>query len=260
MQRPFYKSFLANFIYICIIGLILYWLFFSSLGWLTGHAKEVQLPDLKGKSWTDVAKILKQADFEVDVDSAYNPEVKPLTVLDQQPEAGSMVKEGRTIFLTINKMSPPEVPMPHLVNLSYRSAEMLLKSNKLLLGDTTMKPDLAQGAVLAQLIGGQEIASGKLIPQGTRIDLVIGDGYGNKEIKVPDLTGLSYPEAVAMISGSNLQFTVIFDGNITDSLAARVYVQEPQPYNEFQEPNQILEGEFIDFRVREGGMEPQQVP
>lgn len=258
MQRPFYKSFLANAIYIFIIGLILYWLFFSSLGWLTGHGKEVQLPDLKGKSLTEVAGILKEGDFELEVDSAYNPELKALSILDQQPEAGSKVKVGRTIFLVVNKVNPPEVPMPNLVNLSYRSAEMLLKSNKLLLGDTTMRPDLAQGAVLAQMMGGKEIASGAMIPQGTRVDLVIGDGYGNKEIKVPDLTGLSYPEAVAMISGSNLQFTVIFDGNITDSLAARVYAQEPQPYNEFNEPNQILEGEFIDFRVREESL--QDVP
>src|SRR5690606_15523086 len=111
------------------------------------------------------------------------------------------------IFLIVNKQNPPETPMPSLVNLSFRSAEMLLKSNKLKLGDTTMRPDMAQGAVLEQLVNGKVITAGTMVPQGSKIDLVIGDGLGNKEINVPDITGLTYPEAVAMLSGSNLQFT-----------------------------------------------------
>src|SRR5690606_1797264 len=196
MNRPFYKSFAANLIYIALVGLGIYWLFFSSLGWLTGHGEEMKLPDLHGKSLTEVSQLLASGSFEIDVDSTYQPDKAPLTVLDQQPDAGSSVKIGRTIFLIVNKQNPPETPMPSLVNLSFRSAEMLLKSNKLKLGDTTMRPDMAQGAVLEQLVNGKVITAGTMVPQGSKIDLVIGDGLGNKEINVPDITGLTYPEAV----------------------------------------------------------------
>lgn len=251
MSKPFHKTFLGNLIIIAIICTAIYWVFFASLSWITGHGKEVKVPVLVGKSLKESVDILDKAGFEIDIDSAYSPDKKPLLVLDQQPEGNATVKEGRTIFLLINRTSPPPTPMPNLVNMSFRSAEMLLKSSKLILGDTTMKPDIARGAVLSQLINGKEIAAGTMIPQGSKISLVIGDGLGNKEINVPDLNGMTYPEAVAILSGSNLNYVVVFDGPISDSATAVVYMQQPEAYNEFSEPNKILEGDNVDIRVKQ---------
>lgn len=251
MSRPFQKTFLGNLLIIVLICVALYWLFFASLGWMTGHGKELKVPDLKGKSLADAIKTLETAGFDVDIDSTYMPEQKPLAILDQQPEGGTTVKNGRTIFLTVNRQSPPGTPMPNLVNMSYRSAEMLLKSNKLLLGDTTLRPDMAQGAVLVQLYNGKEITPGQVIPQGSKIDLVIGDGLGNKEITVPDLTGMTYPEAIAVLSGSNLQYTASFEGPITDTTTAVVYLQQPESINEMNEPNKILEGDNVDIHIKQ---------
>lgn len=251
MSRPFRKTFLANLLIIVGICMVLYWLFFASLGWITGHGKELKVPDLKGKSLTEAIKTLEDAGFEIDIDSTYIPDQKPLAILDQQPEAGMTVKTGRTIFLTVNRQIPPGTPMPNLVNMSYRSAEMLLKSNKLLLGDTTLRPDMAQGAVLAQLYNGKEIAPGQVIPQGSKIDLVIGDGLGNKQINVPDLTGMTYPEAIAVLSGSNLQYTASFEGAITDTTTAVIYLQQPEAINEMNETNKILEGDNVDIHIKQ---------
>lgn len=251
MSKPFYKTFWGSIAVIALICVVLYWLFFASLGWITGHGKELNVPKLQGKSLKESIRILEAAGFDIDIDSTYNPEVKPLIVLDQQPEGGTTVKEGRTIFLIVNKQSPPSTKMPNLVNMSYRSAEMLLKSSKLILGDTTMRPDMAQGAVLAQLFNGKEIAPGADIPQGSRISLVIGDGLGNKDINVPDLNGMTYPEAIAVLSGSNLNYTVVFDGDITDTTSAVVYQQVPEAINEFNETNKILEGDNVDIRVKQ---------
>lgn len=251
MSRPFRKTFLGNLLIIILICIGLYWLFFASLGWITGHGEEVKVPELKGKSLAEAVAVLEKAGFEIDIDSTYVPDQKPLAVLDQQPEGGTTVKSGRTIFLTINKQSPVSIPMPNLVNMSYRSAEMMLKSNKLLLGDTTMRPDMARGAVLVQLFNGKEIAPGQPIPQGSKIDLVIGDGLGNKEINVPDLTGMTYPEAIAMLSGSNLQYTASFDGPITDTTTAVVYLQQPEAINEMNEPNKVPEGDNVDIHIKQ---------
>lgn len=251
MSKPFHKTLLGNIIFIALICVALYWVFFASLGWITGHGKELNVPKLKGKTLTESMKILESAGFDIDVDSTYSPDEKPLVVLDQQPEGGTTVKEGRTIFLIVNKQSPHSAPMPNLVNMSYRSAEMLLKSSKLILGDTTLRPDIAQGAVLAQMMNGKEIAPGTMIPQGSRIDLVIGDGLGNKEINVPDLTGMTYPEAIAVLSGSNLNYTVVFDDAINDTSTAVIYNQVPEAFNEFNEPNKIAEGDNVDIRVKQ---------
>ncbi len=251
MSRPIYKTFGGSLVIIILICIALYWLFFSSLGWITAHGKELHVPKLEGKNLQEAIKILETEGFDIEVDSTYNPEEKPLRVLGQQPEGGTTVKQGRTIFLLVNKQSPPNTPMPNLVNMSYRSAELLLKSTKLILGDTILKPDMAQGAVLAQLLDGKDIPPGTMIPQGSRISLVIGDGLGNRQINVPDLTGMTYPEAVAVLSGSNLNYTVVFDGDIVDTSTAVIYSQMPESFNEFNETNKIAEGDNIDIRVKQ---------
>jgi len=251
MSKPFRQTFIANLLLIMGICVILYFLFFASLGWITGHGDERKVPELVGKPLNAVISALEQDGFDVDIDSTYDPEAKPLTIMDQQPESGMTVKTGRTIFLIVNKQAPPQTPMPNLVNLSYRSAEMLLKSNKLIMGDTTYKPDIASGSVLAQIYNGKDIPPGTMIPQGSKIDLVIGDGLGNKQISVPDLIGMSYPEALAMLSGSNLQYTVVFDGSISDTTTAVIYMQQPEAFNELNEPNRITEGDMVDIRVKQ---------
>lgn len=251
MSKPFQKTFLGSVVIIGVICAVIYWLFFASLGYITGHGEEVKVPVLSGKSITESVAILEKAGFEIDIDSSYAPEQKALIVLSQQPDGGTTVKKGRTIFLVVNKLTPPSTPMPNLVNMSFRSAEMLLKSNKLILGDTILKPDIAQGAVLNQMISGKDIVPGTMIPQGSKITLVIGDGLGNKQMNVPDLDGMSYPEALAMLSGSNLNYTVVFDGTISDSTSAVVYMQQPAAFNEYNEPNKIAEGDNVDIRIKQ---------
>lgn len=251
MSKPFKKTFLFNVILVSIACLVLYWLFFASLGWITAHGKEIKVPNFVGMTADQAMSKIEQMGFRIDIDSSYDPNKKGGEVLDQQPNAGAKVKNGRTLFLILNKTNAPTIAMPNLVNLSFRSAEMMLKNNKLILGDTSFVPDLANGAILSQQYNGQEIAPGTAIPQGSRIDLVIGDGLGNFEFNVPDIVGLSYPEAVAMLNASNLNYTVIFDGPISDSMSATVYVQAPESYNTLQENNKITEGDVVDFRVRQ---------
>lgn len=251
MSRPFKKTFLFNLLVIIGLLFVIYWIFFASLRFITGHGNELKVPDLTHRMASDAISKLESMGFRIEVDSTFDPTKKPMEVLDQQPDAGAKVKKGRTIFIVINKINSPEIEMPNLVNLSFRSAEMMLKNNKLVLGDTTLVPDLANGAVLKQMYQGDIITPGTSIPQGSKIDLVIGDGLGNKQFSVPDVIGLSYPEAVAILNGSNLNFTVIFDGIITDTMTAVVYTQAPTATNEMQETNKIVEGDVVDFRVKQ---------
>jgi len=241
---------MANLLWVALLCIGLYWLFFASLGWVTRHGKEKTVPQLVGKNWQEAGKLLKSQGFEVDLDSAYNPELPPQMVMQQQPDSGMTVKEGRTIFLIINKVSPPQTPMPNLINLSFRSAELLLKSNKLVLGDTIYKPDIAVGSVLAQQwSNGEQIKPGTMIPQGTVINLVIGDGLGDKEIPVPDVTGMNYLEAIAILGVNNLQYTVIFDGPISDTTTAVVSGQMPEAIE--GGGVSLMEGDFVDLRVKQ---------
>ncbi|MEI8280230.1 MAG: PASTA domain-containing protein [Bacteroidota bacterium] len=231
--------------------LLLYIAFFFSLSFITRHKNEKRIPNVIGKDMQAALGELKGMGFDVAVDSTYDPEKKPYVVMGQIPDSGSMVKDGRMLFITVNKSTPPNIPMPNLVSLSYRSAEMILKSNKLALGDTTFKPDIAKGAVLEQIYKGKKIKPGDMIPQGSSISLVLGDGLGNTQFNVPDVIGQPYVEAMANLNGRGLQVIAVWDGNITDSSMAVIYDQQPKALNELKNYNKIREGENIDIRIKQ---------
>lgn len=251
MEALLKKGFRVNLLVVLATAALLYILFFLSLGPLTRHGSEVKVPNVMNQNIQNAKKTLEGMGFEVLIDSAYEPKQKALIVLAQQPEVGSTVKEGRTIFITVNKKEPPMTPMPNLVGLSYRSAEMILKNNKLVVGDTTFKPDIAKGAILEQLFKGLAIRPGQMVPQGSRISLVIGDGLSNNQINMPDVIGMVYPEAIAIMSGTGLQYIPVFEGDITDSSSAIIYKQLPAPLNELREPYKIKEGDMVEIYIKQ---------
>ena len=189
------------------------------------------------------------------LDSIYVDSVAKLAVIRQTPEADEIVKAGRTIYLTINRMVPPQVEMPSLVGFSLKSAELYLQSLQLKLGAITYKPDFARNAVLDQLFNGVPIAQGVKIPLGSTISLVIGTGLGGEETDVPNLVGLTYPEALNQLSlqGINLG-SVLSVETIKDSAASFVFRQTPGYLSNKLDSltgmpliNKIRQGQLIDL-------------
>jgi len=253
MSENWRKSFWFHALIVLLLCTVLYISFFTSLRYITHHAEEVAIPKVIGKDIRSAISTLQSMTFEVLVDSTYEPKYAAFTVLKQMPDSGAMVKKDRTVFITVNKAIPPQTPMPDLAGsgMSFRSAEMMLRNNKLLLGDTTHKPYIAKDAVMQQFYKGREIKAGEMIPMGSKISLVIGDGLGITQFNVPDVIGMSTMEATALLSGNGLSYTVITDGAITDTPSAVIYDQTPKPKNELLAPNRIKAGDIVDLRVKQ---------
>lgn len=251
MNNNLRKSFLFHLFIMLLLCSGLYFVFFASLGLVTRHGSESKVPSVLGKDLQQAYQTLEKQGFEVEVDSSYDPEKKPFAVLAQMPDANAIVKKGRTIFLTVNKAEPPLTPMPKLTDLSYRSAVLILGSSKLTLGDTMHRPDYAKGTVLEMLFQGMPVKPGDMVPQGSKIDLVIGEGFGNLETDVPDVIGMRVDEGIAILNGNGLTVTTIWDGQIDDSGSAIIYKQTPAPFNELDIPNRIKEGDVIDVRIKQ---------
>ena len=67
-----------------------------------------------------------------------------------------------------------------------------------------------------------------MIPKGSNITVVLGDGRGNEDVEVPNLIGLSLSEARFALSGVGLSLgNVQYDANTLDSLSATVTIQQP---------------------------------
>lgn len=249
-HRSFWFNLVAAVVMIVLIAI----LFFTFLGYITKHGKTIQVPQVTGKSLESAKLLLTSAGFNMAVqDSAYVDSLPPLTVLRQTPEANYVVKVNRTVYLTLNKRMPPMTAMPNLINYSFRSAVMTLQSQRLDVGDTLYKPDIAKNAVLSQLFEGKAIKPGTMIPEGSKITLVLGDGVGNTANPVPNLVGLTLLQALDLLSASNLnRGVVITEGTITDTSNAVVFKQIPAVNNEQGEPNHIRAGESMDLYISQG--------
>ena len=242
------RGFFVNLLFILLLFALLCFGILSALGYLTGHGKYANVPDVSGMNWPEAEKLLDQKGFRVEIqDSVWMPDMEPFAVVKQSPEANAVVKSNRKVFLTVNRQQPPLVEMPNLIGFTFRNANIFLKQLGLELGDTSRKPDIAKDAVLEQRFNGRPIAPGTKIFYGSQISFVLGSGLGDEEMTVPDLFGMRYSEALARLQEAGLNVgAVIPDFDVKDTLNAFVYKQMPE------QKKKDAEGATIVNRIRVG--------
>ncbi len=228
-----FLKFLKNVgIMVGIGGLFLLIFFYIYLPSTTNHKETITVPELIGLSFEDIDEYVTNRNlrYEIMADSGYSEVLNPLTILTQNPKAGSKVKENRKIYLTLNAKVPPKVRMPNLINTSRANAEDILISNGLKLGEIEYVPNIALNAVLEQKLEGGEVAADSMIAKGSVIDLVIGDGKGNQEFETPDFYGVSLDEAKFIITSEKLvlgEVNYVKVDSLSSNTRNRVYRQLP---------------------------------
>jgi beta-lactam-binding protein with PASTA domain len=206
---------------------------FFSLGWLTGNGATEKVPNVIGLEASVAQKNLRNLGFNVVLqDSIYVDTLTRNSVLRQTPEVDEVVKKGRTVYLTINRVLAPQIEMPNLIGFSLQSAETFLKVLGLRLGSITMVADRNKNVIIDQFVSGKSIAPGTKISSGSIINLTVGDGGLTATLEVPDLIGLTVGMAKEKILGMGLlvgNYTAY--SNITDTASSFVVGQDPNPYS-----------------------------
>ncbi len=211
-----------------IILLLIFFFFYIYLPITTNHGETVTVPDLEGMALEDLDKFLLKRDLRYEVsDSSYSRKFPPLVVLLQFPKAGAKVKENRKIHITLNRINPPTTSMPDLTTGSLRNAEAVLESTELIRGKLSWRPDLAFNRVLEQRYKGRMIEPGTLIPKGSELDLVIGDGFGRRTFSLEDLIGMTLADARIYIPGVGLVVGTIINSGDSIQAAGIVVKQIP---------------------------------
>ena len=232
--------------------------FFLYLPWSTNHGQVITVPDLRGMTVEEMEDALDSKDLNYEItDCTFVANAKPLSVFAQFPKAGSTVKEGRKIYLTIITETPPLTAVPDVLNRSISSAKGQLLSKQLAAGEPEYIPDIAENTVLKIKLNGKEIHPGDMIPKGSKVTLVVGDGLGNQMVEVQSLTGMPLDEAEILLSGQNLKLgTVIYDPNSTEA-PGTIIKQRPDVGS-----NKIRIGDVIDVWVAgsEGAATPAAEP
>jgi beta-lactam-binding protein with PASTA domain len=156
------------------LGIIL-WILFKLLGVYTHHGETAEVPDFKGKNIEELDNFVVDRHVGyVIIDSIYDPKEKPGVVIKQDPEAKSMVKHNRTIYLYVTSTQAPQMAMPKLVDRSTRQAVFMIESYGLKVGKITEVAGDCSGCVLKQYYKGKEITPGDAVKKGSKIDLTVG--------------------------------------------------------------------------------------
>jgi beta-lactam-binding protein with PASTA domain len=239
-------------IHLCLAIAILIFLsifyFYAYLPHTTNHGETITVPSVEGRPITEAASFLEQHDLRYEVsDSLYSSEYPPLTVLKQVPQSGAKVKENRKIYLSINRIKPPTVPMPNLIDGSLTNAEAVLKGSELKRGRIHLVSGPFLNVIKEMKFEGATIAPGTRIPKGSVIDLIVMDG-DRRNWPTPNVVGQELEDAKFLLFGYNLNIEIKAIGD-TIGTAPVVLRQKPEP-NE-----NISVGEIVTLWVGKPGTE-----
>lgn len=149
------------------------------LDFWTLHGHNAVVPQIKLKSYSEAASVLKANDLSIEIsDSIYDPELAPGTVVESWPKAGAIVKNGRQVFVTVTAFSPKQVTisMPLTGNVSSRQAISYLRG--IGINDVRLEhvPSEFADLVIGARYGNTPLNVGSVIPVTSTITLTVGSG------------------------------------------------------------------------------------
>ena len=172
------KTFFVQAFIAATIVAVFTFLLILFLDFRTNHGEEIKVPDLTKLKLEIAEEKLNDIDLEVflldTVD--FNPEYPPFTILEQDPKAGSLVKDGRKIYVKLNAGEFTNIEIPVFKDKTYRQIVATIKSLTLKEGKVTYKPHIAKDVVLQIYQNGRRLRAGDKVKKNSVLDFVLGDG------------------------------------------------------------------------------------
>ncbi|MCU4188188.1 PASTA domain-containing protein [Flavobacterium sp. HXWNR29] len=169
----FIQAFLALAIVVGFTFLVIQFLDFR-----TNHGQEIKVPDLSKMKLEIAEEKLNELDLEVFLlDTVeFNADFPPFTILEQDPKAGSLVKDGRKVYVKLNAGEFTDITIPEFKDKTFRQISATIKSLTLKEGKITYKPHIAKDVVLQIYQDGRRLRAGDKVKKNSTLDFVLGDG------------------------------------------------------------------------------------
>lgn len=258
------KVFLNKYtISIVAMSLIIVAGIYITLNWLdsyTRHGEEIIVPDLSGQLASDAGDMLEKKNLKYEIsDSLFARKMAPGAVVEQIPEPGEKVKEGRTIYLVINARNPRQVPLPNLQDVSVRQAEAMIKSVGLVVKEFEYVPSEYKDLVQDVKFNDKTIAAGTRLDEGSSVVLIVGKGMSDEESVIMSLRGLSLEKATARAHDEFFNIGAVeYDGKFDESRKAEYFVYKQTPIT----GTKAFQGQSINIQLtldKEKLKEPEEI-
>ena len=246
----FSKWFIINVAIAIAVVIVSFIVINNRLANYTHHGQEIEVPDFRGYPSDSVSDIIAKSKFRMKIiDSLYDKELKPGAIILQNPVPGSMVKESRSIYFTINTHNPPNILLPSMVNQSSRQVVATLNVIGIQIKRKIYRSSPFNNLVLDVLYKGESVADGAEIPINSELTLVIGTNNNQPLVTLPDLNKLKPSEASTLLKEKGLSLGLMIDCNEcftgNDSASAVIYRTSPQ----YKPNKRVRLGSKIDYWI-----------
>jgi beta-lactam-binding protein with PASTA domain len=186
--KEFFGKFASGFLWGNILAMVLVVVALAfgvkyGLDVYTRHGEGIEVPKVEGMVYQNARALMEERGlYLVVTDSGYNKRLPANSILVQNPGPGMKVKQGHTIYVTVNSPSSPSFAIPDLVdNSSFREAEAKLTA----IGFKLTPPQQVEGEkdwVYGILCRGRRVSTGDRISIDSPLTLLVGNGhYGAEE-------------------------------------------------------------------------------
>ena len=182
---------------ILIAGLIILG---TLLGWFNDK-KEIEVPQFIGDTYEEAVSKAEEAGLKIERgDDVYSNDQEEGYVTAQNPEAGTMVVEGKTIVINVSK-GKREGVIPTLLGKTQDQAKTELEELGFVLGTVTQVTSPEDAGKIVK----QSIEPGTKADQGAVVNIEVSDGKGVEQAIVPNLIGRTPDEAKSILSALKLE-------------------------------------------------------
>ena len=173
IKNPYVLNLLLAVVVTC--GLI-----YGTLKWLdkyTRHNEAVVVPDVKGLKVEEAAEFFKNNNLRYNViDSVFSKDVSPGAIVELVPSAGSKVKEGRIVFITVNALTSQIATIPEVEDLSFRQAYALLRARGFENVEIEYVPGDFKDLAVSVDLRGRTLEKGEHVPLTAPLILKVSSG------------------------------------------------------------------------------------
>jgi beta-lactam-binding protein with PASTA domain len=171
-------AFFKNLFFALVIVILFLVVFVKFLDFSTNHGEEITVANLSKMKLEVAEEKLDEEGLEVFLlDTVeFRPEFPPYSIVEQDPIAGSKVKDGRKIYVKLNAGGYAMVIFPDLKNKTFRQAANALRALGLVEGELKYESNIAKDIVLGVNYNGKPVRAGDKLMKNSKIDFVLGDG------------------------------------------------------------------------------------
>ena len=181
--KEFFNKLMSRYLWLNLLAMILLVVVVMLgahiiLNLYTHHGESISVPDVRRQSFENAQRTLENRGFTVEVnDTGYVKTLPSGTILEQMPAAGTRLKAGRVIYLTINAANSPTLALPDIIdNSSLREAQAKLSA----MGFKLAPPKYVAGEkdwVYGIQAGGRSYTTGQRIPVDVMVTILVGNGH-----------------------------------------------------------------------------------